>query len=385
MPRTLYSLLVYLAVPAALVWFAYRGRRDSRYRRRWGERLGFARFPRADYWLHAASVGEVQAAVPVLRGLLAAVPGARILVTTTTPTGAERLDSVMGDAVMHRYLPLDLPGAARRFLDTVQPRAGIIMEVELWPNLLARTRDRGVPMVLANARLSARSAARYARLGRLAREALAGFMAVAAQSEADAERFRVLAPDAPVRNTGNVKFDMAAGADIEPLRQQLLAMVDGGQRPVWVAGSTREGEEALLLAAHRKLLERLPAAVLVLVPRHPERFDAVAAACAEAGLPAARRSAGQPLGEARSVLLGDSMGEMSAYYAAGRAAFVGGTLVPIGGHNVLEPAALERPVLVGPYTGNVAAAVDALESAGGLRRVTADAAALAEAVVAWLG
>lgn len=384
MSRWLYSLLLYPAVPLVLGWLAYRGRRDPRYRGRWAERLGYARYPRADFWLHAASVGEVQAAVPVLQALRTAAPEARILVTTTTPTGAERLREVMGDAVMHCYLPLDLPGAVRRFLAAVRPHTGLIMEVELWPNLVAVARARGVALVLANARLSERSAQRYRRLGRVIGDTLEDFTAIAAQTAADAARLQRLAPSAVVRETGNVKFDTAGADDLEPLRQTFMAMVDGGQRPVWVAGSTREGEELLLLSAHRRLLARWPSAVLILVPRHPERFDDVAALCADQGLPAARRSEARPLGAGCSVLLGDSMGEMGAYFSVGQVAFVGGTLVPVGGHNVLEPAALGQPVVVGPYTANVAAAATALEAAGGLRRVTTDANALAEAVAAWL-
>lgn len=384
MSRLLYSLLAYLATPLALVWFAWRGRADRRYRRGWGERLGRAHFPRADYWLHAASVGEVQAAVPVLRALRASAPEARILVTTITPTGAGRLREAMGEAVMHCYLPLDLPGAVRRFLAAVQPRAGIIMEVEIWPNLLHAAREQGLPLLLANARLSERSRIRYQRLGRLIRDGLGTFTAVAAQTEADAERFRALSPGSAVLTVGNVKFDMPAADNLEPLRQQFTDLVDGGQRAVWVAGSTREGEEALLLDVHARLLEMLPTAVLILVPRHPERFDTVERLCRERGLPARRRSDGHPLAATEAVLLGDTMGELGAYYATGQVAFVGGTLVPVGGHNVLEPAALGRPVIVGPHTANVAAAASLLAEAGGLVRLDGDPAAMADLLRQWL-
>jgi 3-deoxy-D-manno-octulosonic-acid transferase len=258
------------------------------------------------------------------------------------------------------------------------------MEVEIWPNLLYAAREQGLPLFLANARLSERSRIRYQRLGRLVRDSLDAFTAVAAQTEADAERFRALSPGSAVLTVGNVKFDIPAADNLEPLRQQFTALVDGGQRAVWVAGSTREGEEALLLDVHERLLEMLPSAVLILVPRHPERFDAVERLCRERGLPARRRSEGHPLAATETVLLGDTMGELGAYYATGQAAFVGGTLVPVGGHNVLEPAALGRPVIVGPHTANVTAAAALLAEAGGLVRVGTDPAAMADLLHHWL-
>jgi len=377
--RILYTALLYLVTPGALLWFAYRGLADPRYRRGWGQRLGWADFRRADYWLHAASVGEVQAALPVLQALRRRHPDADILVTTVTPTGAEKLRSLLGDSVRHSYLPIDLPGAVGRFLSGVRPRAGIIMEVELWPNLLLGAARRGIPLYLANARMSERSVRRYRRLGVLTARVLSAFTAIAAQTAADAERFRRLAPAARVTETGNVKFDVLPPVDLEPRSREIARLAAADRRPVWVAGSTREGEEGLLLDAHERLRRRFPDAVLILVPRHPERFDGVERLCRERAIGVRRRSAGQPVQAGDAVLLGDTMGELQAYYAAGRVAFVGGTLVPVGGHNVLEPAAVGRAVVVGPHVENVAAAVEMLRSEAALLQV-GGAAELADAL-----
>lgn len=373
----LYRLLTRLGLPVALLYLFWRGRRDPAYREGLGQRLGHlpAEIPERPLWLHAASVGEVQAAVGLIRALAERGP---LFVTTNTPTGRETLRQRCGDDIAHAYLPLDTPGATARFLDRLRPRAAILVELELWPNLLHGLAARQVPVALVNARLSARSLARYRRLGGLLREVCAGLAAVGAQTPEDAERLAALGvPGARITVTGNLKFDQAPDAAQVAAGERLREAI--GSRPVWVAASVREGEEAAVLEAHRAVRARLPEALLVAVPRHPERFEPLARRIAEAGLRCARRSAGAVPAADDAVLLGDTMGELPVFLAAGDVVFVGGSLVPVGGHNPLEPAALGRPVLMGPEVVNVRAIDALLGEAGGRTRVT-DAASLAEAV-----
>lgn len=330
-------------------------------------------------WLHAVSVGETQAARPLVEALLAS--GWRVLLTHMTPTGRATAAALFGDRVRSVYLPWDTPGGAERFLEHFCPAVGAILETELWPNLIARCRARGVPLWLVNARLSERSAAGYRRLPYLTGEALAGLAGVLAQDEADAARLRALgAPRVEV--TGNLKFDVRPDAALVARGRAWRA--SWGGRPVWVAASTRDGEESDVLAALQSVD---PSALLVLVPRHPQRFDAVADAVAAAGLGLARRSAEGGVEKAADpairVLLGDSMGEMPAWYAAADLAFVGGSLRPFGGQNLIEPCAIGCPVLVGPHTWNFReAALRAVEAGAALR--VADAADLGETVAGLL-
>ncbi len=376
--RRLYTLILYLALPLAFARLAWRSLRAPAYRQRWGERLGHGpAVPGRPLWIHAVSVGEAQAAEPIVRALLERHPELPILMTTTTPTGAERVRLLFGGRVRHRYLPYDLPAAVARFLDAVQPRLGLVMETEIWPNLFAAAAARGVPVILANARLSARSARGYRRLAGLTRATLRSLAGIAAQSQADADRFRALgAPAEAVQVLGNTKFDVGFPAS---LREQAegLRTAWGRDRPVWVAGSTHEGEEGEVTAAHRRLLEAYPDALLVLVPRHPERFATVAERLRAEGWRVARRSEGMPVRREVQIHLGDTMGELPLLYAAGDLAFVGGTLVPVGGHNPLEPAALGRPVLFGPHRFNSAEISRLLLEAGAAFEVR-DAGALAE-------
>lgn len=380
--RLLYSLLLYLLLPAILVRLCWRALRAPAYARRWGERFG--RAPPLSgpmIWVHSVSVGETLAALPLIRRLQAGAPGVRLLVTTTTPTGSALVQAELGGGVAHCYAPYDFPHAVRRFLDRVRPALLIVMETELWPNLLHGCARRGIPVVLANARLSARSAAGYARVPALTRPMLATLSRVAAQTTEDGERLVALglAPE-KLQVTGNIKFDLALDAGLEARARRLRAEWRGGTRPIWLAASTHEGEDEPVLAAHRRLLAAQPSALLVLVPRHPERFDRVHALCRRQGLRTLRRSAGQPLAADTQVLLGDTMGELLAFCGAADLVFVGGSLVPVGGHNLIEPAAWGKPVLSGAHTFNFAAAAALLEAGGGLR-VCADGAALTEAVV----
>jgi 3-deoxy-D-manno-octulosonic-acid transferase len=379
--RLLYIVLLYLLGPFLWVSLWFRGRGMPAYRHRRFERFGHVEPVGGGVavWLHAVSVGEVMAALPLIRALVAKHPPGQVYVTTGTPTGSERLRVALGDQVRHSYAPYDLPHVVYRFLHRVQPQQVVVMETELWPCLYRQLRRRGIPLVIANARLSPRSMRGYARIGGFTRSVLADVSLVAAQSPEDAGRYRQLG--APrVSTLGNLKFD------VEPDADQLAAgradRARWGGVPVWVAASTHEGEDEVMLASHRRLRQRHPQAVLILVPRHPQRFDRVATLIAEQGWVLQRRSDGGPASSPPAVLLGDSMGEMWRYLAMADAAFVAGSIAPIGGHNVLEPAVLGCPVLFGPHMHNFLPARDLLRQAGGAIEV-AGADALAAQLGAW--
>ena len=382
MNRTLYTLLFHLGLPLIALRLAWRSWRAPAYRRRIGERfaLGLPPLHPGGIWVHAVSVGESIAAAPMIRALQARYPHLPITVTCMTPTGSERIQALFGDAVQHCYLPYDLPWAAARFLQRVRPRLAVIMETELWPNHIQQCARRGIPVVLANARLSERSARGYGRFARLTAPMLAQLSWIAAQSEVEAERFRGLgARPACVAVTGSIKFDLQIDPEL-PLRAAALrAQWQAAGRPVWIAASTHAGEDEIVLAAHRQLLARYPEALLILVPRHPERFSSVFELCRQAGFATARRSLGEAVEPGTAVLLGDTMGELLFLYALADLALVGGSLVPNGGHNLLEPAALGKPVFSGPHLFNFLEIAAQLRQAGALREVV-DAATLAEAL-----
>jgi 3-deoxy-D-manno-octulosonic-acid transferase len=354
--RYLYSLLTYVAAPLFSLVLLWRGLRDRSYWHNFRERFGFgAALAISPIWVHAVSVGEVQASAALVNSLRERYPDIPIVVTTFTPTGAGRARMLFKDRAEVRYLPYDLPGAVRRFFARVRPRLAVIFETELWPNLYHECGRRRVPLVLASARLSPRSVGRYRRLGALFRETLARGVVVAAQGEADATRFRSLGSDPGTTHvTGNLKFDFSVPEDIARRGRSLRAYY-AGERPVWVAGSTHGGggEEALI-EAQKIVRSRHPRALLVLAPRHPNRFGEVAAQLVSRGVRFVRRSQ-QPAAGATAeaeILLLDTLGELLDFYAAADVAFVGGSLVPIGGHNLLEPAALGLPILTGPNNSN---------------------------------
>ena len=355
--RFLYLLAAYLAVPVVAVVFLWRGLRDRSYWHNFRERFGFgARLAPGGVWLHAVSVGEVQACAPLVSALSRRYPQLPLTVTAFTPTGAARARALFGNLAEVRYVPFDLPGAVRRFFRRVQPRLAVIFETELWPNLYRECGRRRIPLVLASARISVRSADRYRRLGALFRETLARTAVVAAQGAADAERFRSLGADpASTHVTGNIKDDFELPPDIAARGARLRAQY-AQQRPLWVAGSTHGGiEEQAVLAAQQQVRRQHADALLVLAPRHPPRFDEVAQALRTAGVSFVRRSAADSLSDSGcAVLLLDSLGELLDFYAAADLAFVGGSLAPIGGHNLLEPAALGVPILTGPDNHNSA-------------------------------
>jgi 3-deoxy-D-manno-octulosonic-acid transferase len=361
-----YRLLLWLAFPYLLARLWWRGRKEPRYRENPGERFGFYRTePRKPViWLHAVSLGETRAAEPLLRALQRGHPECDLLITQMTATGREAAQQLFGDSAQVAWLAYDYPSAVRRFLHHFRPRLGILMETEIWFHLVAECERFQVPLVLANARMSARSARGYAMVGPLVRGALESLSAVAAQTAADADRLRSLGAR-QVEVTGNLKFDVEPAAGSESLAAQFRQRF--GDRTVFLAASTREGEEELLLDA----LERDPLGdVLVLiVPRHPQRFDSVAQLLAVRGLKYARRSASGPVAPDCRVVLGDSMGEMAAYYRVCDVAFVGGSLLAFGGQNLIEACAAGVPVLVGPYTYNFAQAVESAVAAGAALRV----------------
>ncbi len=371
MARFFYSLLFYLITPLVLLRLLWRSRRAPAYACRWRERFGLV--PRVAggkqvIWVHAVSVGETVAAAPLINALLQRYPQAVVAVTTMTPTGSERVEALFGTRVYHAYAPYDLPLAWHGFLRRVAPSLLIIMETELWPNMIHACRKRAIPVVVANARLSQKSAQGYKKGGSLTRAMLSSVTVVAAQNNTDGERFVSLgvAPTA-LQITGNLKFDVELDAAI---RERALALREQwrgpSQRPVWLAASTHRGEDELILDAFARIRQQQPQLLLVLVPRHPERFDEVAALCAARQYQVCRRSAGVVPTADDDVLLGDTMGELVSFFGACDLTFVGGSLLPIGGHNLIEPAAWGIPVLTGPHVFNFAEVARALQDAEAL-------------------
>ena len=374
--RALYTLLWWIALPALPLRLWWRGRNEPLYRRHMGERFGRYRSPapaaREIVWIHAVSLGETRAAAPLIERIAREQPGRAILLTHMTATGRAAGRALFGERVMQAWLPYDVPFAVRRFLARFRPSAGLLLETELWPNLAAEAKRAGVPLLLVNARLSERSARGYSKVAALSRPLLRGLAGVAAQTPEDAARLRALgARDVVV--TGNLKFDVDVPVAQRDLGRTLRERF-GIARPVVVLASTRNGEEALLLDAFAR--SAMPAnALIVIVPRHPQRFDEVAALLRSRELAFARRSADAAVPPEVRVVLGDSIGEMLAYYAAADVAFVGGSLLPLGGQNLIEPIAAQVPTLIGPHTFNFAQASEAAIAAGAARRV-ADADAL---------
>jgi 3-deoxy-D-manno-octulosonic-acid transferase len=392
MLRAIYNALWWLVAPLAVLRLLIRSRKERGYREHIGERFGHTRgrLPEDDaplIWVHAVSVGETRAAQPLIEALMKARPDARILLTHMTPSGRATSEQIFGDRVMRSYVPYDMPHAVRRFLRAWRPSLGLVMETEVWPTLIEECRRADVPLVLTNARMSARSFKRAAKFGKGTREVFGGFSRVLAQSPSDAERLTALG----ARNVavlGNLKFDMSTPPELAARGHAWRSAI--GNRPVWVAASTREGEEELVLQAFAAL--GVEDALLILVPRHPQRFNEVAALVEKAGLRYERRSTWAPgaagasaQGGARplpanvTVLLGDSMGELGAYYAASDLAFIGGSLLPLGGQNLIEACAVGVPVLIGPHVFNFTQATADAVAAGAAVQVQ-DPAELARAL-----
>lgn len=353
--RFLYSTILYLLTPLLLLRLVWRGLKNRGYWSRWPERFGYLPVPPRDretIWIHAVSVGEVQAATPLIMRLSAQLPQYQILITTVTPTGAALVEQKLGDSVRHHYLPYDLPAVIRRFLDTIEPLILIVMETELWPNLYRHCHNRQIPIMLANARISARSYRGYKKLSGLAHEVLNQISVIAAQSREDAERFLSLGAGSDIVCVmGNMKFDVNIPHSTTE-EAQVLRRYFSVNRPIWIAASTHEGEEKLILQAHREILKRHGSSLLIIAPRHPERFVKVAELCARSGFHTVSKSDGGVCTAHVQVFVLDTLGELLLYYAVADVAFVGGSLLPFGGHNVLEPASVGVPVLTGRYTHN---------------------------------
>ena len=369
--RFLYNFFTYLMlVPYAGYWI-FRALVNPTTPAHLGQRFGIG-YPRIDrcIWIHAVSVGEVQAATPLINDLLRRFPDQQLLVTTVTLTGAERVRALFGDSVIHSYIPFEFPHAVAFFFRSVNPQAALIMETEIWPNLYRGCGLRDVPLILVSARISPRSITGYRRLLPLIRETLSHGIIIAAQSQLDADRFLSLgaSPDR-THVTGNIKFDIELPANVveqgSALRRELI-----GDRPVWIAASTHEGEEQQILDAHGKLLQRFPDLLLMLVPRHPERFDDVRLLVKKSGFESVSRTEDRSCAASTTVFLGDTMGEVPLFYGMSDIAFVGGSLVPVGGHNLLEPAAQGVPIVTGSHLFNAQDIADMFLAARACRTVS---------------
>ena len=386
MSRLVYSILFYLLLPIILLRLLFRGLKSSGYMSRWAERFGFTSPTqnKPAIWLHAVSVGETLAAVPLVKALQEKYPEQRLIVTCMTPTGSERIKAAFGASVDHCYAPYDMPDAVARFLNRVKPKILIIMETELWPNTIAACHKRKIPVVLANGRLSKKSATAYGRIAPLVRPMLAGLTAVAAQHKDDGARFTALGlAESSLCITGNIKFDLSLDQLAREKAQALLTEWRGErQRPIFLAASTHRGEDEIILQAFARVNAEIDNPLLVLVPRHPERFNQVAELCLSTGLNLARRSNADSL-EGADILLGDTMGELMIFFGACDIAFVGGSLVPTGGHNIIEPAAWGVPVLSGPHLFNFSEASQLLLD-GGAMQICQSAEQMAEQVVGLL-
>ena len=379
--RFFYSVSIYLLSPIILLRLLYRALRAPAYARRWRERFGFVAQTNGGktIWLHSVSVGETLAAVPLVKALQQRYPDYRLTVTCMTPTGSERIQAAFGDSVDHYYAPYDMPDSVARFLNRVRPELLLIMETELWPNTIAACSSRSIPVILANGRLSAKSAAAYGKIPRLVGSMLRSISAVVAQHDDDGNRFaRLGLPPEALTISGNIKFDLHLDSEVRAKAQSLTTEWQGeNQRPVLLAASTHAGEDELILQAYGQIKAALSVApLLVLVPRHPERFNQVAQLCEQAGFVVARRSTGEPTAPA-DILMGDTMGELMSFYGACDLAFVGGSLVPTGGHNMIEAAAWGVPVVTGPHLFNFAEASRLLIE-GDAMIVCEDADSLAE-------
>ncbi|WP_341677619.1 lipid IV(A) 3-deoxy-D-manno-octulosonic acid transferase [Niveibacterium sp. SC-1] len=367
MSRALYTLLWYLGAPFIALRLLWRARQQPGYLSQPAERLGYYRqeVEAPIIWVHAVSVGETRAAQPLVRALLTHYPTHRILLTQMTPTGRETARSLYRDdgRVQLAWLPYDTPGCTERFFAHFRPDLGVLMETEVWPNLLLEARKRGVPMLLANARLSERSARGYGRAGGLARAAFGALAAVGAQTHEDADRLAALGAPKPAV-TGNIKFEISAPAAQLALAAEFRGWI--GERPVVLLASSREGEEESFLDAWK---QRAPEdALLVIVPRHPQRFESVVELISQRGLSLARRTDNRAVPASTRVWLGDSMGEMFAYFAAADVAIIGGSWAPLGGQNLIEAAAVGVPTLIGPHTFNFAQASEHAVTAGAALR-----------------
>ncbi len=351
--RYLYTFLFYLILPFLFLRLLWRSRRIPGYRQGWAERLGYYPYRlEKSIWVHAVSVGETIAALPLIKALLQEFPQFPLVVTNMTPTGAARVRAALKETVKQVYIPYDIPRAVNRFLKCMNPQVAIVMETELWPNLFASCHESSIPIVILNARLSPQSAQGYARIPSLTRDIFISIHSLAAQSSADAERFIALGlPREKVTVTGNLKFDLELPGDLSD-KSEALQNYLGKERLIWIAASTHPGEEEIILAAHHLILKKYPSALLILVPRHPDRFAAVAALAKQQAFNVVCRSSGDACLPHTQIYLGDTMGELLLLYEVAHVAFVAGSFAQVGGHNMLEPAVLHKPIITGPVLFN---------------------------------
>jgi 3-deoxy-D-manno-octulosonic-acid transferase len=352
--RFFYSCLFYLLIPFVLFRLLWRSFKAPAYRYRWRERFGFytKKFPQGVVWFHAVSVGEAEALFPLVRQIQKQQPDLKLLITTTTPTGSARVQTVMQETVVHVYLPYDIPGAVKRFAQCFKPKLAVILETEIWPNLFARCGKDNIPLYIINARLSEKSSRGYQKVPALVRPALAQVNLIATQTQDDAKRFVAIGAESEkVKTLGNIKFDIAIPQAIIEQGLQLKAGLFGG-RFVWLIASTHKDEEVIFLRIYKAIKQKIPELLLVIVPRHPERFADVKKLCEQHQLNVVRRTEDEGVNPETDVYLADTMGELKMLYAASDIAFVGGSMVPAGGHNILEAAAVGIPVMFGPYMAN---------------------------------
>jgi 3-deoxy-D-manno-octulosonic-acid transferase len=383
--RSLYTLCYFLLLPFIFLRLYIRGKKAPAYRQRWGERV--ARFAAPDQtrgiWIHAVSVGEVLAAIPLIKHIQKKLPTTAITVTCMTPTGSERIRASLGESVFHVYVPYDLPFLINRFLQKVKPQILVLMETELWPNILHTCKHKAIPILLANARLSLRSYQRYYRIQNFIQPLLQNLTLVAAQSVNDAKFFAALGIDSHrIQICGNLKFDVTIPSDAATVAQQLRSQW-GEERPVWIAASTHEGEDEIVLQAFANIKQEIPNILLILVPRHPERFQKVTRLCTNQGYRVVQRSTAIIENSGFDIYLGDTMGELLKLFAAADVAFIGGSFIPVGGHNLLEPALFKKPSITGPHVFNFSLIYDELSQAGGCIMVN-NATTLAATVCRWL-
>jgi len=374
MPRLIYTVLFYLLSPAYFARLLWRGFGNKAYWYRWNERLGITKIPpslnKSVIWIHAVSVGEVNASIPLIRSLLGNYPDAEVLVTTSTPTGSEMLLNRLGGRVKHQYMPIDLPFFINKFLDNWNPKILIILETEIWPNLITICKERGIFISLVNARLSEKSKQRYIRYLPLIQPIIKKIDLILAQYESDASRFKELA-NREVFLCGNLKFDQDIPDEINSIVDNIRTewSVNGQRREVLIAASTHDPEEKIILKAFNEIKGKLKNPLLILVPRHPERFKTVHKLSLRNNLKVSLRSKQQDVSEDIDVLLGDTMGELSFLYSLSDVAFVGGSLIDHGGQNLLEPASLSLPIISGPSLRNFQEIALELELAGALKIV----------------
>lgn len=392
MLRHLYTLIYYFCAPLLCLRWIYKSFRPPQYREPMRERFGFVeKQSNTSIWFHAVSMGESNAAKTIIQQLLTKNPSLNIVVTTTTPTGAKQIIEGLGETVTHYYSPCDLPGTIKRFVKRIKPKVLIIMETELWPNWLHYLKKADIPVVLANARLSEKSANKYSKISSMSQQMMTALTLVLPVGSQDGQRYIDLGLEPErCRVTGNIKFDQTFDVnghdsyfpqwdvltDESPFNNKLLnddeSSAAHSERMIWVAASTHKGEDEIILDAHQRVLQQLPDAKLIIVPRHPERFSAVAQLIEDNGLSYSRRSQPSDWDESSQVLLGDTMGEMMRAFKIAHVAFIAGSLVPVGGHNMIEPASLGRPVLSGPYVHNFSEIFKELEDCGGAKTVTTE-------------